>query len=125
MAEIDTGISCPSNNQLGTESSEEYSPPTVPTRIILRLLVTEFDEIKYSWNGYRSAIETYLIWAKRPLAEYKEKKHNIHVEPFQDEELNQKRFHGVIDLNALSFDVKDMKTVHHEMYDIKRDGDGL
>lgn len=110
---------------MAEDTTRTYSPPSVPTRIILRLLVKDFDNETFSWSDYYAAVEAYLVWANRPIAEYKEKKHNIHVEPFQDLELRQKRFHVIIDLNALSFEVKNMNDIHHEVYEIKRDGGTL
>lgn len=107
------------------DTTGTHSPPSVPTRIILRLLVKDFDNESFSWSDYSAAVEAYLVWANRPTSEYKERKHNIHVEPFQDLELGQKRFHVIVDLNSLLFEVKDMNDIHHEVYEIKRDGETL
>lgn len=103
---------------------QDGSSPSVPTRIILKLFVKDFDSNGYSWFHYPSAVGAYLNWAKRPLAEWKEKKHNVFVEPFQDIEVQQNKFHVIIDLLALSFEVKNMDEVNHEIYEIKRNREG-
>lgn len=123
MAEKDGRIS---NEILPADEPPRCPPPSVPTRIILRLLVEDFDNNTrgYSWTQYPCAIEAYLIWAHRPLADWSEKKHNIFVESFQDLEVMQKRFHVIIDLQSLSFEVKNMDQVYHEIYEIKRDSEG-
>ncbi|KAF1351420.1 hypothetical protein BDV97DRAFT_389674 [Delphinella strobiligena] len=69
-------------------------------------------------------IEAYLKWAERPLVDWHEKRHNIFVEPIQDIEVQQKRFHVIIDLYSLSYEVKHMDNVSHEWYQIKRDSEG-
>jgi len=100
------------------------SIPSVATRIILRLSVRDFDSDGFTWYHYLTAVEAYLKWANRPLAELNNKKHNIFVEPLQDPEVKQKRFHVIVDLNSLSFEVNKMDEVHHEVYEIKRKDDG-
>ncbi|THY40951.1 hypothetical protein D6C98_09454 [Aureobasidium pullulans] len=97
--------------------------PSHPTRIILRVHVKDFDGNGFSWYHYPTAIETYLRWAGRSLDDWKQRKHNIFVEPLQDPEVKQKIFHIIIDLNSLSFQVEDMNAVQHELYEIKRRDD--
>lgn len=98
--------------------------PSHPIRIILRVHVKDFDGNGFSWFDYPTAIETYLEWADRSLDDWRQKKHNVFVEPFQDPEVKQKIFHVIIDLYSLSFHVEDMTTVRHEVYEIKRLDDG-
>lgn len=100
------------------------SCPSHPTRIILRLYVKDFEGNGFSWFDHTTAIETYLKWADRSLDDWKQKKHNVFVEHFQDPEVNQRSFHVLIDLYSLSFHVEDMDTVQHEIYRIRRLGDG-
>lgn len=107
------------------DATATYSPPSVPTRVILRMRVKDFDNESYSWFDSESAVEAYLSWAKRPLSEYQERKHGIFVELHQDLEVQQKWFHVLLDLNALLFEVKNMNEVHHEIYEVKRDGPDL
>lgn len=94
--------------------------PSSPTRILLRLLVKEWE---YA-HSYRAAIEAYLSWANLPVQDYRERKHNLFIEPLQPLDVPQKRFHVAIDLYALSYDVKDMKDVEHKIYAVRRDSEG-
>lgn len=123
MAGTDNPISI-NHSAVPPQLHQMHLCPSHPTRIILRLYVKDFDGNGFSWFDSSSAVETYLKWANRSLDDWKQKKHNIFVEPHQDPEVNQKRFHILIDLYALSFHVEDMKTVRHELYEIHRLDDG-
>lgn len=83
-------------------------PEPRPKRVILRTRVRDFDEPRYSWFAYPATVEKYLSWAGRSVTDYKERKRNVFVEPFQDPELNQRHFHIIIDIYSLSFDVQDL-----------------
>lgn len=58
---------CPSDHP--ESKSQPFPIPSVPTRIILRLLVQDFDGNGFSWLHYPTAIKAYLNWANRPLAD--------------------------------------------------------
>lgn len=83
--------------------------------------VKDFDNKRFSWSDYPSAIEAYLKWSNRSIEDWRRKKHNIFVEQLQHPELKQKRFHVILDLNSGSHMVENMNCVHHEIYEIKRD----
>jgi hypothetical protein len=85
--------------------------------------VKDFDSGDFSWFNYPSAVEAYLKWSNRPIEDYRRaKKHNIFVEQFQAPELKQKNFHVILDLNCRSYKVENMDSVHHEVYEVRRDG---
>jgi hypothetical protein len=100
------------------------SDSSTPTRIILRLNVQDFDSNGFSWFDYGTAIEARLNWSGRPIQDWREKKHNIFVEHFQQLEVKQKRFHVIVGLDSRSHEVENMNQVHHEIYEIKRINDG-
>jgi len=106
---------------------EETTSPTVPesgpNRVILRMRVKDFDG-NYSWFTYPTAVKTYLSWVKRSVTDYEDMKHNVYVEPLQDPEVNQRKFHIVIDFYALSSSVQDFGKVHHEIFLMRRDEEG-
>jgi hypothetical protein len=83
--------------------------------------VKDFDGGGFSWVDYRSAVEAYLMWSNRSIEDWRVKKHNTFVEPFQAAELRQKKFHVILDLNSQSYEVGNMDYVHHEVYEIRRD----
>jgi hypothetical protein len=101
------------------ESILSTVPESHPHRVILRCRVSDFDK-PFQWFKYSTAVEAYLRWAGRPIEDYKERKHNVFVEPLQDPELRQTKFHMIIDFYSLSFDVQDMNGVHHEIFLIRR-----
>jgi hypothetical protein len=116
-----------------TESSSSDAPatqetrlPTVPesgpNRVFLRCRVSDFDK-PFQWFTYSTAVEAYLRWAGRSVADYKERKHNVFVEPLplQYLERRQPKFHIIINFYSLSFKVQDMDEVHHEIFLIIRD----
>jgi hypothetical protein len=103
---------------------QETTQPIVsgprPNRVILRCRVSDFDK-PFQWYGYPTAVEAYLTWAGRSVTGYKERTHNVSVELLQDPELRQTKFHIIIDLYSLSFDVQNLDQVHHEIFLIRRD----
>ncbi|KAI5238321.1 hypothetical protein E4T42_09006 [Aureobasidium subglaciale] len=103
---------------------QTHRPKILPTRIILRLNVKDFDSNGFSWFQYTSAIEEYLKWSTSSIEDWREKhKHNIFVEQFQPLELEQRRFHVIIDLYSRLHEVHNMDLVHHEIYEIQRNND--
>jgi hypothetical protein len=102
------------------ETTQPTVPESRPNRVILRLRVSDFEK-PFQWYGYPTAVEAYLSWAGRSVTDYRERKHNVFVEPLQDPELRQTKFHIIIDFYPLSFDVQDLDRVHHEIFLIKRD----
>jgi hypothetical protein len=99
-----------------------------PKRVILRLRVNEFEGEGRSWQQYPDAIRAYLTWAGRPTSEYEgpyqTRKHFAHVEPFQDPEIKQTRFHVVLDMEQYMLDNPDPATVTHEIYRVRRNTEG-
>ncbi|KAF2007157.1 hypothetical protein P154DRAFT_378025, partial [Amniculicola lignicola CBS 123094] len=91
-------------------------------RVILRLRVNEFSEGDPS--EYNDAIKTYLAFAGRPTTEWEEDRHYAHIEPFQDPELRQTRFHITLDMEQDSTENPDFGNLPHEVYRIRRDGQG-
>jgi hypothetical protein len=61
------------------------------------------------------------MWSNRLIEDWRAKKHNTFVEPFQAPELRQKKFHVILDLNSQSYEVRNMECVHHVVYEIRRD----
>jgi hypothetical protein len=105
---------------VGKESMLPTVPESRPNRVILRCRVSDFDK-PFQWFKYSTAVEAYLRWAGRSIADYEDRKHNVFVEPLQDPELRQTKFHIIIDFCSLSFEVQDMNEVHHEVFLIRRD----
>jgi hypothetical protein len=98
--------------------------PTVPTsrpnRVILRCRVSDFNK-PYQRFRYSTVVEAFLHGAGRSVDDYPERRHNVFVEPLQDPELKQTKFHIIIDFYSLSFEVQDMNEMHHEIFLITRD----
>src|ERR1700728_1541217 len=99
------------------------STDTQPKRVILRLWVNEFEGEGRSWEQYVDAINAYLLSSGRPLDEYERGKHFAHVEPFQAPEVNQSKFHVVLDIEQQLLDKPNFDTVSHEIYNVRRDKD--
>jgi len=95
---------------------------TQAKRVILRLRVNEFSEGDPS--EYDDAIKTYLAFAGHPITEWEEDRHYAHIEPFQDPELRQTRFHITLDMEQDSIENPDFGKLPHEVYRIRRDGHG-
>ena len=99
-----------------------------PKRIILRLLVIEFEGEGRSWEQYFAAVHAYLTWAGRPTSEYEgpyeKRKHFAHVEPFQAAELRQRTFHIVLDMEWDQPGEPNFDTLPHEIYRVRRDREG-
>jgi len=93
-----------------------------PKRVILRLRVRDFE----GGNSfeYIDAIKAYLAFAKRPTSELEENKHYVHIEPFQDPELQQTTFHITLDINKDLLDQPNFQDLPHEVYRIRRDEQG-
>ncbi|KAI9765975.1 MAG: hypothetical protein M1840_006982 [Geoglossum simile] len=65
-------------------------------RVIPRLRVSDFEG--HVPSGYYDATKAYLTFAGRPTSELEEKRHYVHIEPFQDPELRQTSFHITLDM---------------------------
>jgi len=90
-----------------------------PTRVILRLKVKDFTG--GDPTEYNDAIISYLIFAGRSPAEVQENRHTIHIEPFQDPELNQTSFHIILDIGKNSASKLNLQDVPHKLYRVTRD----
>jgi hypothetical protein len=104
------------------------APEHPPKRVILRLRVNEFEGEGRSWQEYVDAIRAYLTWAGRSTSEYEgpyqTRKHFAHVEPFQEPEIKQTRFHVVLDMEQDMLKSPNLATVPHEIYRVRRNAEG-
>jgi hypothetical protein len=91
-------------------------------RVVLRLQVEDFSGCDPS--EYNHAIKTYLTFAGRPTSEWEEQKHFAHIEPFQDSEIRQTRFHITLDMEQALAKNPDFGKLPHEIYRIRRDEHG-
>ncbi len=103
---------------MATAATSEHQPK----RVILRLQVRDF-EGRNSFK-YIDAIKAYLTFAKRPTSELEENKHYVHIEPFQQPELQQTTFHITLDINKDLLDDPNIQVLRHEVYRIRRDKQG-
>lgn len=90
--------------------------------VILRLKVDQFSEGDPS--EYNDAIKTYLAFAGRPTMEWEEERHYAHIEPFQDPELRQTRFHNTLDMEQDSIENPEVGKLSREVHRVHRDGRG-
>jgi hypothetical protein len=85
-------------------ANQETRMPTVtkagPNCVILRCRVSDFDK-PFQWYAYSTAVEAFLRWAGRSVADYEEKKHNVFVELLQDPEVGQTKSNMIVDFYSL------------------------
>lgn len=93
-----------------------------PKRVVLRLRVNEFDS--YGPEEFTYAMRAFLKYAGHPVEEIDQHKHFSHIEPFQAPELKQTSFHIVLDIDKDLVKNPDFETLPHEVYRVRRGGDG-
>ncbi|KAF9729882.1 hypothetical protein PMIN01_11815 [Paraphaeosphaeria minitans] len=112
---------------LGSTGAQPDHPPLASVsqaqakRVILRLRVNEFSEGN---PEYDDAIKTYLAFDGRPATELEGDRHYAHIEPFQDPELRQTRFHITLDMEQNLTKSPDFAKLPHEVYHIRRNKHG-
>jgi hypothetical protein len=99
------------------ETSTPESPPRHPKRVILQLRVDQFRDC--SQDDFTKAIEKYLTTYGRSTDELRERRHFIHLEPFQSDDVPQKYFHIILDMEQDQGPVT-LQTLPHELYHIRR-----
>lgn len=93
-----------------------------PKRVILQLRVDQF--IDCLQEDFEKAIEKYLILSGRSMSEIRSGRHFIHIEPFQSEDVPQKYFHIVLDMEQSQGPVN-FHTLPHELFYIRRTDKGM
>jgi hypothetical protein len=96
--------------------------PGQPKRVILQLRVDQFRDC--SQDDFMKAIETYLTTCGRSPDELQEQRHFIHLEPFQSDDVPQKYFHIILDMEQDQGPVT-LQTLPHELYHIRRSNKGM
>jgi len=91
-------------------------------RVVLRVWVEDFSGCDPS--EYNDAIKTYLAFAGRPTLEWEEQRHFAHMEPFQDPDVQQTRFHITLDVEQALAENPDFGKLPHEIYRVRRDEKG-
>ncbi|KAB8278496.1 hypothetical protein BDV30DRAFT_203929 [Aspergillus minisclerotigenes] len=96
--------------------------PKQPKRVILQLRVDQFTDCLQ--DDFEDAIEKYLVASGRSMSEIRLGRHFIHIEPFQSDDVPQKYFHIVLDLEQSQGPVA-FCTLPHELFHIRRSGKGM
>ncbi|KAB8203340.1 hypothetical protein BDV34DRAFT_199339 [Aspergillus parasiticus] len=96
--------------------------PKQPKRVILQLRVDQF--IDCLQDDFEDAIEKYLVVSGRSMSEIHLGRHFIHIEPFQSDDVPQKYFHIVLDIEQCQGPVA-FCTLPHELFHIRRTGRGM
>ncbi|KAB8253193.1 hypothetical protein F9C07_1855743 [Aspergillus flavus] len=96
--------------------------PKQPKRVILQLRVDQFTDCLQ--GDFEDAIEKYLVVSGRSMSEIRLGRHFIHIEPFQSDDVPQKYFHIVLDLEQSQGPVA-FCTLPHELFHIRRSGKGM
>ncbi|KAE8151301.1 hypothetical protein BDV25DRAFT_139022 [Aspergillus avenaceus] len=97
-------------------------PSVHPKRVILQLRVDHFIECRQ--EGFEKAIEEYLAANGRSMDEIRSERHFVHIEPFQDQDVPQKYFHIILDLEQDQGPVR-LETVPHDLFYIRRTDKGI
>jgi hypothetical protein len=118
---VETADSIPNTARVqGDDSLSNSTAGGQAKRVILRLRVDDFsgkDSLEYN-----DAIKSYLAFAGREPAEWEKRIHFAHIEPFQDSELRQTRFHITLDIEQDLVETPDFEKLLHEVYRVRRDG---
>lgn len=96
--------------------------PKQPKRVILQLRVDQFTDCLQ--GEFEDAIEKYLVVSGRSMSEIRLGRHFIHIEPFQSDDVPQKYFHIVLDLEQSQGPVA-FCTLPHELFHIRWSGKGM
>ncbi|KAF7587358.1 hypothetical protein BBP40_007370 [Aspergillus hancockii] len=97
-------------------------PSKQPKRVILQLRVDQF--VDCSQDDFEKAIEKYLMVFGRSITEIHSGRHFIHIEPFQSEDVPQKYFHIILDMEQGQGPVS-LHTLPHELFHIRRTDKGM
>ncbi|KAB8073819.1 hypothetical protein BDV29DRAFT_174800 [Aspergillus leporis] len=97
-------------------------PSRQPKRVILQLRIDQF--VGGSQDDFEKAIEKYLTVFGRSISEIRSGRHFIHIEPFQSEDVPQKYFHIILDMEQGQGPVS-LLTLPHELFHIRRTDKGL
>ena len=89
-------------------------------RVFLRQQVEDFS----GCNPSEYNDETHLAFAGRLTSEWEEQRHFAHIEPFQDPEIRQARFHITLDMEQALTENPNFGNLPHEMYRVRRDVKG-
>ncbi|KAI9790026.1 MAG: hypothetical protein M1816_005640 [Peltula sp. TS41687] len=90
-----------------------------PKRVILRLRVVELDRYSY-YNECINAIKAYLNFVGYSPDEIDKHRHHAHIETFWGQELGQKYFNIILDMDKILIDAPDFNTLPHEIYRVYR-----